>query len=84
MLLDTTFSILEPKTAAEWSDKGKLYIPLVVETRHHGFVVCAKMGKAPPTTHLHYLILARQIESRKEMSRVAQITETQMLAKMRK
>jgi hypothetical protein len=42
------------------------------------------MGKAPPTTHLHYLILARQIESRKEMSRVAQITETQMLAKMRK
>jgi hypothetical protein len=47
--------------------------------------VCSrKEGKALPATHLCYLILARQIESKKEMSRNAQIAETQMPAKRKK
>jgi hypothetical protein len=44
--------------------------------------VRAKRGKALST--FPFLIPVRQIESRKEMSCIAQIGEPQMLAKMRK
>jgi hypothetical protein len=98
-LLDTTFGIPpETEAAMAQSIKGKLCITLATEIRyskrikgvcygvqhwHRGFVN-VKRGKAPPVAHPQYLIPVRQIESRKEMSHIAQITKTQTSVKRRK
>jgi hypothetical protein len=98
-LLDATFGIPpETEVAMAQSIKGKLCITLATEIRyserikgvcygvqhwHRGFVN-VKRGKAPPVAHPQYLIPVRQIESRKEMSHIAQITKTQTSVKRRK
>jgi hypothetical protein len=97
--LDATFGIPpETEVAMAQSIKGKLCITLATEIRyserikgvcygvqhwHRGFVN-VKRGKAPPVAHPQYLIPVRQIESRKEMSHIAQITKTQTSVKRRK